>query len=171
MSSPVRVGSTYSPSGELTSDTRTRTLHAGIHGFVTRSIRGYDTRALKQRIVGVVASVLGGALLGPHFARIVRGGSGDDDDKECEQEDAARALEDLLLALRVIDQFGVLTVWCLPHDSLMFVRRNCAPAAVRLLDETFNRGAHSLLFVASQAPTVTDPIAQLLTTRLSCSSA
>ena len=119
---------------------------------MTRSIRGYDTRALKQRIVGVVASVLGGALLGPHFARIVRGGSGDADDDEqndCEQADAATALENLLLALRVIDQFGVLKVRCLPHDSLMFVRRNCAPAAERLLDETFNRGAHSLLFVAA----------------------
>jgi hypothetical protein len=118
---------------------------------VTRSIRGYDTRALKQRIVGVVVSVLGGALLEPDFARIVRGGSGDDDDDDddgeqgnCEQEDTARALETLMLALRVIDQFGVLKVRCLPHDSLMFVRRNCAPAAERLLDETFNRGAPSL---------------------------
>jgi hypothetical protein len=107
---------------------------------VTRSIRGYDTRALKQRIVGVVGSVLGGVLHRPHLAHIVRGTNHHASDGGLDQttEEDVTALETLLLALRVIDQFGVLKAKCLPHDSLVFVRRNFPPSSEQLLDETFH---------------------------------
>lgn len=116
-----------------------RVYVSGLHGVVTRSIRGYDTRKLKLQIVAIVGRVLGGLLLSADLERIVCGGTSSNIHQGPVVNTAA--LEKFLLASKVIDQFGVVKVKCLPHDCLMYVRKHLPPAAEQLLEESIDRGA------------------------------
>lgn len=113
-----------------------RQLNIGFHGVVTRSIRGCDTRALKQEIVTVVSSILGGTLTKSDYERIASGHVVD----QASDLINSGELEQFLLASKVIDQFGVVRAKSVPHQCLMFVRKNYHPTAEKLLQDTIDRG-------------------------------